>query len=195
MPDERRAQGLEVGDLLKGLAAGLVGGLVASWTMNRFQAMLSKQIHGIEKGHGAQSIQQGAPEESWQQELEVEDGEKWDEDATERVAASIAEGIFDRQLNRREKEEAGTAVHYAFGITSGAFYGVAAELAPPVTIGAGLPFGVVFWLLADEIVTPALGLKKKPTDYPPSIHAYSLASHLVYALTAETVRRTLRNAI
>jgi hypothetical protein len=25
------------GDVLKGLAAGLVGGLIASWTMNRFQ--------------------------------------------------------------------------------------------------------------------------------------------------------------
>lgn len=195
MPDERRDQELEAGDLLKGLAAGLIGGLVASWAMNRFQAMLSRKIEGIERGHGAQSIQQGSPDESWQQELEAEDSEKWDEDATERVAASIAEGIFDRKLDRREKEEAGTAIHYAYGITSGAFYGVAAELAPSVTIGAGLPFGVVFWLLADEIVTPALGLKKKPTDYPPAIHAYSLASHLVYALTAETVRRTLRKAM
>ncbi len=28
-------------DVLKGIAAGLVGGLVASWTMNQFQALLS----------------------------------------------------------------------------------------------------------------------------------------------------------
>ena len=47
--------------VVKGLTAGLIGGLAASWVMNRFQAMLSKAIEGQEKPHGAQSIQEGSP--------------------------------------------------------------------------------------------------------------------------------------
>jgi hypothetical protein len=47
--------------IVKGLTAGLVGGLAASWVMNRFQTMLSNAIEGREKPHGAQSIQDGSP--------------------------------------------------------------------------------------------------------------------------------------
>ncbi|MDQ3174852.1 MAG: hypothetical protein M3Q91_14295, partial [Acidobacteriota bacterium] len=50
------------GDVLKGLAAGVVGGLVASAVMNQFQAVLSKLLGGQERSHGAQSLQQGSPE-------------------------------------------------------------------------------------------------------------------------------------
>ena len=45
------------GEILKGLAAGLAGGLVASWTMNQFQAAWTKTAEGFEKPHGAQSMQ------------------------------------------------------------------------------------------------------------------------------------------
>src|ERR1044072_8374605 len=43
-------------DVWKGLAAGVVGGLVASWVMNGFQEMWSRETEGIEKPHGAQSL-------------------------------------------------------------------------------------------------------------------------------------------
>ena len=55
MRGDRRAHGRE-GDIMKGLAAGLVGGLVASWTMNMFQGMWSREEVGVEKPHGAQGI-------------------------------------------------------------------------------------------------------------------------------------------
>jgi len=42
---------------------------------------------------------------------------------------------------------------------------------------------------------PLLGLSKGPTEYPLSIHVYALASHFVYGLTAEAVRRAVRNAL
>jgi len=35
------------------------------------------------------------------------------------------------------------------------------------TVGAGIPFGAAGWVIADEIVVPALGLSKFPTEYPP----------------------------
>lgn len=74
-------------------------------------------------------------------------------------------------------------------------YGACAELVPEVTAGAGLPFGAAFWLVADEAAVPLLGLSKGPTEYPLSVHAYALASHFVYGLTAELVRRAMRAAM
>ena len=86
-------------------------------------------------------------------------------------------------------------MHYAFGTSVGGLYGAAAELAPEVARGAGLPFGAAFWLVADETALPLLGLSKGPTAYPVSTHVYALASHFVYGLTAELVRRTVRGRL
>jgi uncharacterized membrane protein YagU involved in acid resistance len=66
---------------------------------------------------------------------------------------------------------------------------------PAATVAEGLPFGAAVWLIADEAIVPAAGLSRKPSEYPPSIHAYAFASHLVYGLTTELVRRAIRRAL
>jgi len=177
-------------NLWKGMAAGVVGGLVASWTMNQFQALWSKLAEGSERSHGAQSMQRGSPP----QPSPAKNDEEQD-DATERVASAISETVLDRELTKSEKEKAGAVVHYGFGTTTAAIYGAAAELAPGVTVCNGLAFGAAVWLVADEAIVPALGLSKPPTEYPLSIHVYSLSSHLVYGLTAEIVRRATRHVL
>ena len=179
-------------DLVKGAVAGLVGGLVASWTMNQFQAAWSKAAEGFEKPHGAQSMQPSdAPAAAQSTDQSKED----QDDATVKAARAISEGVFGHKLKESEKKPAGAAVHYAFGTATGGLYGAAAEIAPEVTTGLGLPFGVAFWMVADEGAVPLLGLSKGPTEYPVSTHAYALASHLVYGLTAEVTRRAVRNVI
>jgi putative membrane protein len=179
----------------KGLAAGVVSGLVASVAMNQFQALWSKLTEGVEKSHGAQSLQQGSPQHGVGRELQERGSDEEEDDAAERLANAISEGVFDHELSRSEKEVAGTAVHYAFGVTTGALYGAVAEILPNVTAGVGLPFGAFIWLTADEGAVPALGLSKSPTEYPLSTHAYALASHFVYGLTAEVVRSAVRRAL
>ena len=193
----RHRQSGRDGDVLKGLAAGLIGGLVASWTMNRFQAMWSRQEVGIEKPHGAQGIKPYVEgQESFQsQKAAPEASVKRQDDPTEKIAEAVSESVLDRKLKESEKEPAGAVVHYIFGIAMGGFYGALSEVAPVVTYGAGVPFGAAFWLTADELVVPALGLSEEPTEYPLSAHAYSFFSHTVYALTAEAVRRTVRRAL
>ncbi len=183
------------GDIVKGLAAGIVGGLVASAVMNQFQAFLSKWAVGEERSHGAQSLQQGTPQHGIGGELEAEGKDEEEDDAAERLANAISVDISGHQLTDHEKKVAGTAFHYAMGITSGALYGAAAEIVPAVKAGAGIPFGAAVWLIADEGIVPGVGLSKSTTEYPPSIHAYALASHLVYGLTTELVRRTVRKAL
>lgn len=168
-------------DLVKGLAAGLIGGLVASWTMNQFQALTTKLAEEMEKSQGGKKKQAAQKKEG--------------DDATVKAASAISEGLFDHKLTKSEKKVAGPAVHYALGILTGGMYGAAAELAPIISSGVGLPFGAVFWLAADEAAVPALGLSKAPTEYPLSTHAYALASHFVYGLTTDIVRRAVRRAL
>jgi putative membrane protein len=161
------------GALWKGVAAGLAGGLVASFVMNQFQAVTKRVSAQCGKGDG-------------RGEAEKNEGE----DATIKTAEAITEA-FGHPLSKEERKVAGPVVHYAFGATMGGVYGALAELSPKVSAGAGVPFGTVVWLGADEVAVPALGLSKKPTEYPPSVHAYALASHVVYGLTTELVRRAV----
>src|ERR1044072_2030483 len=179
----------------KGLAAGVVGGLIASAVMNEFQALWGKLLEGEERSHGAQSLQQGSPEHGVGRELQERGSDEEDDDARERLANAISVGLFDRELTESEKQKAGTALHYAYGASMGALYGAAAEFVPAVTAGAGAPFGAAGGGTADEGVVPPAGLSKKPTECPLSIHAFALPSHLVYGLTAEAVRRAVRRAL
>ena len=183
------------GNVWKGLAAGMAGGLAASWTMNQFQALLQKMAEGEARSHGAQSMQRGSPQHGVGRDLQARGGDDEQDDATERVASAISEGLFQHKLAKDEKERAGAAVHYAMGITTGVLYGAVAELLPEVTLGAGLPFGAFVWLATDEGAVPAFGLSKSPTEYPLSTHAYALSAHFVYGLTAEIVRRAVRRAL
>ena len=178
------------GSILKGIVAGMAAGLVASWTMNQFQAAWTRLAENSEKPHGAQSMQP-AEGSSGDQGQDMQD----QDDATVKAAQAISQGVFGHELQESEKKPAGAAVHYAFGTASGALYGALAEIAPQVTSAVGLPFGAAFWLLADEVSVPLLGLSKGPTEYPLSTHAYALASHLVYGATAELSRRALRQAM
>jgi len=181
MQTGQRARGRDEGAVLKGLMAGVIGGLVASLAMNQFQVLWGKLAEEAEASQGKKKKKKSQAEGGG--------------DATVKAAEAISEGVFDHELTKSEEKIAGPAVHYAMGATSGAIYGAMAELTPLVTVGAGLPFGTAVWLVADEAALPALGLSKPPTEVPLSTHAYALASHFVYGLTTEVVRQAVRRAL
>ena len=186
-------------NLWKGFAAGLIGGLVGSWTMNRFQDLWIKMstVSGTWSdnqfqnvwGELAEGVEERADTHESTSDAEVPD------DTTVRAASAVSEGLFNHKLTPGEKKVAGPAVHYTLGTGVGGLYGAAAELAPDVTAGLGLPFGAAFWLVVDEGAVPLLGLSKGPTAYPVSTHVYALSSHFVYGATAELVRRAVRRAL
>jgi putative membrane protein len=164
------AHGTGEGNLLKGMLAGAVGGLVASRTMNAFQKVWSaaeKQITGGERG------QSGGQQNS-------EDTE----DATMKTADRISEALQGRQLTKAEKKKAGPVVPYAFGAS--------VEVNPAANALAGIPFGAILFAAADEVALPVLGLSDKPAASRLSTHLYRLVSHAVYGVTTETVRRIVR---
>src|ERR1041385_5404635 len=98
------------GNILKGIVAGLAGGLIASWTMNQFQAAWMRLAGGDDKPHGAQSMQPTQGSEGDQ----TEDAKEQD-DATVETAKVISRNVFGHELQESEKKAAGAWVHYAFG--------------------------------------------------------------------------------
>lgn len=162
-------------DIIKGLIAGVAGGLLASFLMEQFQTGWSAAAEAI-----APSPKRG--------------GRKADP-ATVKAANLVAEKVTGRKLPRAYKSIGGEAVHYGMGTSSAAIYGVLAEVAPVVTIGDGAAFGTSVWLLADELAVPAAGLAKPARQTPVSTHIYAFISHLVYGWITETVRQAVRRAL
>lgn len=169
----------------KGALAGAIGGLVGSWTMNQFQALLNQARQKLDDG-----TQRQGQQHQQEQSASEEDG-----DATQRAASRLAHALLGRKLTKQERDVAGPIVHYAFGSLNGALYGAAAELSAHVSTGFGLPFAAVLWLTADEAAVPALGLSRSALDYPLTSHLSALAAHAVYGFTTELVRRSLRSAM
>ena len=182
-------------NVYKGVVAGVAGGLAGSFVMNQFQSALGKLMENEERPHGAQSLQQGSPGDGIGRELAERGVDDPDDNAAVRTGNAVSEFVFEHHLTKSEKEIAGAVAHYAMGVGSGALYGALAEMMPAATVGEGLPFGVAVWVMADEGIVPALGLSRKPSEYPASVHVYSIASHLVYGLTTELVRRAVRKAL
>jgi putative membrane protein len=174
--DETRAKQPSV---WKGVAAGAIGGIVASWVMDEFQSVWMKGVKNGQSQNGSNQLEKSNEQEP----------------ATVKAAEMVSEKLFGHHLENDEKQWAGNAVHYVTGGTSGAVYGLAAELAPGVTSGIGVPFGTAVWLGIDEGAVPLLGLAKGPTEYPVATHVYALASHFVYGLTTECLRRALRSSV
>ncbi|MDQ6654050.1 MAG: hypothetical protein M3Y84_15080 [Acidobacteriota bacterium] len=108
MREERKANKRDEGDVWKGIAAGLVGGLVASWTMNQFQAAWTKAVEGFEKPHGAQSMK---PSEGQNPRQDPEQHQENQDDATVKAARAISEGIFGHTLEERQKRVAGVGAN------------------------------------------------------------------------------------
>jgi hypothetical protein len=164
------------GDVARNIAAGLVGGLLAAFAMERFQYALSRVSPDMGGASGGGGQQHRKPES---------------EPATYKAAETAARAVTGHELPDEDKPLGGSLVHYAFGGAVGAIYGAAASQNPAVTAWAGLPFGATVWLIADEIGVPLAGFSKGPTQYSLESHASALATHLVYGATTESVRRLL----
>jgi len=167
--------------ILKGIIAGMVGGLIASWTMNRFQSGLRKVEEAWEK--------------SAHQPASLRKQPVGDEAATTLLTRRLSRTALHRDLTNDEMKIAEPLVHYTFGTFAGGLYGMLAELTPLARKGAGSAYATALWLGADEIAVPKLRLSKSASEYPPKVHAQSLAAHLVYGITTEEVRRGVRALI
>ncbi len=162
------------------MAAGLAGGLVASWTMNQFQAGWSK----VSERGGRRAANSKCRRQAQAQ------GDN--EGPTQKLAGAVSATVLRRELSTEEKRKFAPVVHYAFGAVMGGVYGVLAEMMPRSKVGFGTAYGTAVFAGVDEAGLAVLGLAKSPVAYPLSTHAYALASHVVYGATTEGVRRAIR---
>ena len=152
------------GDLVRGLASGLV----ASWLMEKAQARIARL--------GSSSIK------------EREKRAMNDEPATYKTAEAVARqaGV---ELNEDQKAAGGSIVHYVYGAGWGAVYALLSRHTRLPRVAAGLAFGGLLWLVSDEVLVPLFGFSKPPRSYPSSVHLKALAAHLVYgSATAASAR-------
>ncbi len=171
--------------LVRGVLAGIAGGLVASWVMNVFMACAGPKIaEAVESvaGHTHGPSQDG------------DDGPK--EDATMKAAdAVVATVTGGRHLSFEARQKGGPIVHYAFGAAMGGVYGALAEYAPATRAGFGIAFAGALFTGADLVAVPALKLSGTDSDAPASTLASPFAAHLVYGIATAGVRRIVRALI
>jgi uncharacterized membrane protein YagU involved in acid resistance len=167
--------------IVRGILAGVAGGLAAAWVMNEFSSTLGEKLsEAVETPQDKQELKQQS------------DGE----DATMKMADKIVETVTGGQhLTHEQREVGGPIVHYSFGAIMGGVYGVLAEYTDVAKAGFGTTFGGVLFATADVFGVPAMKLGPWPDQYPLSSLASPLAGHLVYGFTTELVRRIVREIL
>ena len=167
-------------DLVKGVLAGVVGGLVGSWVMLKF-------VEG--PGPAFERAMQGQRKPTAAEEREQAAG-------TESVTMQAADTFYHLgtggHLTHEERAEEGEAVHYVFGALMGMGYGVVTEYVPVVGVGMGGAFGTALWAGTDLTSIPAVGFAAAPWEEPASAHASHWAAHMVYGIVMEGTRRLVR---
>lgn len=167
----------------KGAVAGVVGGLVGTWFMSEYQGLWSRSVNGREP----QSAGGRHDARDWE---EKNEGHNANEQAAQAAARATAGG----ELRRDELAVAAPLMHYAFGASVSAAYGIAAEQAPWATRGAGTGFGTLVWAGADELAMPIIGWAH-PQRYPLESHLQSFTAHLVFGVATELTRRAVRRLL
>ncbi len=165
--------------IVKGLAAGALAGLAASWAMNLAARLYARTTF--------RSSATGRERRLQLHERELLCIER--SDPTGEGAERLAERFQHRRLSDRELNVARDLIHYAFGTLAGAAYGAIAELRPAITKSFGLLFAAALLVGGEEIATPLLGLLPPPQKLAWESHAAMAASHVVYGFALESARR------
>lgn len=107
------------------------------------------------------------------------------------AAAEKLAHLGGRQLGEKQRERYGQAIHWALGATAGAAYALLRDRLPANPLARALLFGTAFWLVADELANPVLGLTPGPGAFPWQTHARGLAGHLAYGAVADATYSAL----
>jgi hypothetical protein len=153
-------------DLLKGAVAGAV----ATFVMGK--------VTGYMYEHEDRDARR--------EEDEVRGGRSSYEVAAERAAAAAG-----TSLDRRQRQQLGSAMHWALGIGAGAAYAVLRRRFQSLGSVAGTAFGTGFWAFMDEGLVPALGLTPGANAFPWQAHARGLVGHLTFGTVTDGTLRLL----
>ncbi len=176
----------KAGHPVRGIVAGIAGGLAAAWVMNEFTTGAGPKLQ--------QAIQ--TDEENAETAKQAKEAEQNPQpDATMKTADAIVNTVTGGEhLSWEGEQKGGPIVHYTFAALMGGLYGGLAEFSPVVRSGFGTTFGTVLFAGADLLAVPMLNLSGSPTENPKAL-ATPFAAHLVYGVTTDLVRRLVRKLI
>ncbi len=97
------------------------------------------------------------------------------------VGKRIIRGVFRREADEARTEQLNNAMHWLYGTSWGAVYGITASGRHPRALRGGLLFGLGVWG-ASLVHLPAMGLAQPVWEYSPSSIAPDLGFHLVYGI-------------
>jgi putative membrane protein len=103
--------------------------------------------------------------------------------------------IAGHELVGSQEKAAAEAIHWGFGALTGAAYGALVEYYPAATVRDGAGFGMALSSLTQGTVLPAMGLAAKPEDQTTRERTSEMASHVVFGVVTETVRRVVRRIL
>jgi putative membrane protein len=109
--------------------------------------------------------------------------------------AVLVNRMSSEPLTEQEEEVSVKVIHWGFGALVGGLYGVLAEYQPKVTGRLGLDFGMTLYGVTHVSALPLMGLTETPENQPVREHASELATHAVYGVTTEVIRRAVRKGI
>lgn len=165
---------MQVRETMMDLAAGIIGGIVAT-RVNDY----------VEKAF-------------WEVTPEREKALEPDT-AHESSAEAAAHLLLSRETDEPREQDVEVlkkGVHYGLGAAWGPFYCWLrrhGDLSPAL---AGIVSGTALSLIVDETLNPLLGITPPPDAYPESAHVRGLLTHVVWGLvcgaTAEVLRRRWR---
>ena len=179
---------VEKPSVLPGVVAGVIGGAAGATAMVLFNHLLASTGFAADDSgrHHRHHREDAKPNDT--------DGTISDEPASIKASAGAVERVTGRRLPEPGRRALGLFAHHAFGALAGGLYGAVAARTARITSGGGAPYGAVVWLAAAETGLPLAGLARPPQTYAASRHAASLATHLVFGLTLEAVRRGVTTA-
>jgi hypothetical protein len=158
-----------VKSLLRGIAAGIAG----TAAMTAYQLAVARA--------------QGKP-------LATPVPHRWaDAPAPAQLAKKAADWVGQgRHLTRDDVPMLTNAMHWLYGVSWGALYGVVAGAAEPDPVAGGLAFGTGVWGAAYAELVP-LGIYKAPCEYSAEELALDWSYHAVYGLAVAAAFAALRD--
>jgi hypothetical protein len=154
-----KTQPTPLGALVRGLLAGAGGTAV----MTAYQQL-------VRSGGGSGDSAPETEEERWQR-----------APAPAQVARRVLKGLFQSDVSAERIPLLANLMHWLYGTTLGAVYGLVQGTLRARPVAGGLAFGGGVWLLSYAELVP-MGLYEPPWEYPPKELVKDLSYHLVYGL-------------
>jgi hypothetical protein len=178
-----------VDDLQHRCLVGLAGGVLGALAMNTF----AHAVNTVSGGREADGAAPGGDRVGRGVQPPQADG-RAENDAATRLGTVAYRAVSGSQPSPAARSWLGRGMHYAFSASLGVCYALVARRVPALRAGYGTLYGAAVWMVADEMIVPAMGLSRGPRQLPVGVHAYALAGHLVFGATLEAVMRAQLDA-